>query len=95
MKIRFENFYIKRSLNTKGKTRARTQPRAVKRELLLLLTASRQFTVNQPASAKTAHEQTALQRQIAATDREIDALVYALYGLTDEEIRIVEEATAR
>ena len=29
------------------------------------------------------------------TDREIDELVYELYGLTDEEIRIVEEATAR
>ena len=43
---------------------------------------------------KAAHERTALARQIEATDREIDALVYELYGLTDEEIRIVEEATA-
>jgi type II restriction/modification system DNA methylase subunit YeeA len=33
------------------------------------------------------------QRQINATDRQIDALVYELYGLTDEEIEIVEEAT--
>ena len=33
------------------------------------------------------------QRQIDATDKEIDRLVYELYGLTDEEIRIVEEAT--
>ena len=31
-----------------------------------------------------------LQRAIAATDRKIDALVYELYGLTDEEIKIVE-----
>ncbi len=29
-------------------------------------------------------------RQLAATDREIDTLVYELYGLTEEEIRIVE-----
>lgn len=36
---------------------------------------------------------TALQRQIDATDRQIDQLVYALYGLTNGEIRIVEEAT--
>jgi hypothetical protein len=43
---------------------------------------------------KTAHERTALQRQIEATDREIDRLVYELYGLTGNEIRIVEEATA-
>lgn len=39
------------------------------------------------------HERTALQRQIDAADREIDQLVYELYGLTDEEVRIVEEAT--
>ncbi len=44
-------------------------------------------------TAKTSHEQTALQRQIAATDRQIDRLVYQLYGLTDKEIAIVEEAT--
>jgi len=34
-----------------------------------------------------------LERQIAATDKQIDRLVYDLYGLTDEEIQIVEEAT--
>jgi hypothetical protein len=28
-------------------------------------------------------------------DRQIDQLVYELYALTDEEIRIVEEATPR
>lgn len=44
----------------------------------------------QLAAAKTAHEQTALQRQIEATDRQIDRFVYELYGLTEEEIRIVE-----
>ena len=35
----------------------------------------------------TAH---ALQAQIDKTDTEIDALVYALYGLTEEEVRVVE-----
>jgi len=40
--------------------------------------------------ARTPHEQTALQCQIEATDGQIDALVYELYGLTEEEIRIVE-----
>jgi hypothetical protein len=34
-----------------------------------------------------------IEREIAATDRQIDQLVYHLYGLTDEEIKIVEEAT--
>jgi adenine-specific DNA-methyltransferase len=40
--------------------------------------------------ARTPHEQTALPRQIEATDRQIDALVYELYGLTKEENGIVE-----
>jgi len=34
-----------------------------------------------------------LERQIAATDKKIDELVYKLYGLTDEEIKIVEGTT--
>jgi len=38
----------------------------------------------------TPQEQVRLQREIDATDSEIDKLVYALYGLTAEEIRIVE-----
>ena len=40
--------------------------------------------------ARTPHEQTALERRIEATDRQIDALVYELYALTEEEIAIVE-----
>ncbi len=40
--------------------------------------------------ARTPHEKTTLRRQIEDTDRQIDALVYELYGLTEEEIRIVE-----
>lgn len=33
---------------------------------------------------------TRCQREIDTTDRQIDQLVYELYGLTEEEIRIVE-----
>lgn len=40
--------------------------------------------------AKTGHDQTHLQRQIDTTDRQIDKLVYELYGLTEEEIAVVE-----
>jgi type II restriction/modification system DNA methylase subunit YeeA len=36
------------------------------------------------------HEKTSLQRQIDATDKQIDLLVYELYGLTEDEIKIVE-----
>lgn len=31
-----------------------------------------------------------LQRQTEATDRQIDRLVYELYGLTEEEVAVVE-----
>ena len=46
------------------------------------------------AAAKSPEAQTHFARDIAATDRAIDALVYQLYGLTPEEIAIVEQATA-
>jgi len=41
-------------------------------------------------NAKTDHEKTLIQRQIDATDSQIDKLVYELYDLTEEEIKIVE-----
>ena len=40
--------------------------------------------------AKTPDEKTRLERQITATDRQIDKLVYELYGLTEDEIKIME-----
>ena len=39
----------------------------------------------------TPQEQERLARDIASTDREINALVYALYDLTPAEIAIVED----
>lgn len=47
----------------------------------------------QLAAARTEQERTMIQRRIDATDAQIDALVYKLYGLTEEEIKIVEDAT--
>jgi hypothetical protein len=46
----------------------------------------------QSARVKTPHDKSVFQNQIDATDRQIDRLVYELYGLTDEEIKIVEGA---
>jgi hypothetical protein len=43
-------------------------------------------------AAKTDHDRKLIQRQIDATDKQIDQLVYKLYNLTDKEIHIVEEA---
>lgn len=45
---------------------------------------------NKISNAKTPQEQTALQRQIEAIDDQKDQLVYNLYGLTEEEIKIIE-----
>jgi len=44
----------------------------------------------QRADATTDAERDTLQQRIDETDAEIDRLVYALYGLSDEEIAIVE-----
>ncbi|MCX6122638.1 MAG: N-6 DNA methylase [Ignavibacteriales bacterium] len=39
-------------------------------------------------------EKEPIERQIAATDKKIDDIVYELYGLTEEEIKIVEGKTS-
>jgi len=44
----------------------------------------------QLAAARSPQEATALDRQVTATDDEIDRLVYQLYGLTDGEITVIE-----
>ena len=44
------------------------------------------------AAERNPQVKTAIQRQIEATDGQIDRLVYGLYGLTAEEIAIVEAA---
>lgn len=42
-------------------------------------------------SAKTPNSKQNIQRQIEASDKQIDKLVYELYGLTEEEHKIIEE----
>ncbi|HEX8212611.1 MAG TPA: TaqI-like C-terminal specificity domain-containing protein [Longimicrobium sp.] len=44
--------------------------------------------------AGTAHEKTAIKRQLEAVGRQIDRLVYELYELEDREVRLVEAAMA-
>jgi predicted nucleic acid-binding Zn-ribbon protein len=41
-------------------------------------------------AVNNSEQKTRLQREIEATDRQIDQLVYELYGLTEEETKIVE-----
>ena len=44
------------------------------------------------STAKTPQEKTALERQITAADAQLDRLAYDLYGLTREEVKIVEQS---
>jgi len=39
---------------------------------------------------RTPQEQEMVKREIESTDRQIDHLVYELYGLTEKEIKVVE-----
>jgi hypothetical protein len=41
-------------------------------------------------AARTDAERAALQNAVTATDQQIDTLVYELYGLTEDEIKLVE-----
>jgi type I restriction-modification system DNA methylase subunit len=54
-----------------------------------MLSAKRQL-----AEAKTDKDKTYYENKCAGLDRQIDALVYELYGLTEDEIAIVEGANA-
>jgi len=47
------------------------------------------------AAAKVPAEKTRIQRQINNTDKQIDNLVYDLYGLTEEEIELVDNSIKR
>lgn len=60
---------------------------------LVDLVRQMQKYIAEVAKVKTAHQRTAFERRIEATDREIDGIVYELYGLMDEEIALVEGAT--
>ncbi|ODS34438.1 MAG: hypothetical protein SCARUB_00449 [Candidatus Scalindua rubra] len=59
-------------------------------EKMISLVNQMQDFHKQLAQAKLPQKKTVPKRQIEATDRQIDELVYELYNLTDEEIKIVE-----
>jgi hypothetical protein len=46
------------------------------------------------SAARNPNARTMLQRQVEAADRQIEQLVYELYGLTEAEIALIEQATA-
>src|SRR5206468_166538 len=60
-------------------------------EKMLRLTAEMLRLHKELAAARSPQDKEFFQRRIHATDRQIDRLVYDLYGLTEEEVRVVEE----
>lgn len=61
----------------------------------LLKLVDQVLALHKQAPRRTLPEQTSFSRQISALTSQIDQLVYELYGLSDEEIQVVEEATSR
>jgi len=43
------------------------------------------------AAVHTTHDKTVLQRQIEVTNNEIDLLIRKLYGLTSEEMKLLDQ----
>ncbi len=66
-------------------------PGDVKRHDLMVSLVQRMLDLHKRVPA-TPQEAERIKREIESTDRQIDQLVYELYGLTDEEIAIVEGA---
>ena len=85
-RIREELIRVLRCLKNSGllPTRAKT---ALRRNRPI---SSRKFQ-----DASLDHEKTLLSRQIEATDASIDKLVYELYGLTGEKVKIVESGNEK
>jgi hypothetical protein len=67
----------------------------VKHDKMVALVDSMLELHKQLAAANSEAQKIIIQRQIDATDAEIDRLVYDLYGLTAEEIALVEGASAK
>lgn len=55
--------------------------------------AKLRYPVGVRRAATADSENALLQDAVTATDQQIDALVYELYGLTDDEIKLVEGTT--
>jgi len=66
-------------------------PDVVKRQVEMVALVRQMLKMNSAIERpKTDQERIALQREVIATDTRIDALVYEVYGLTEEQVKIVE-----
>ena len=92
-KMRFQKVLIKDCKRFPIRIINFSQPAdAARHERLVALVESMLGLHKSLSAAKIPIDKQMLQRQIETTDGQIDALVYELYELTEEEIRIVEES---
>ncbi len=56
----------------------------------LVSLVERMLELHKRPAARLPQEKESLQREIESTDGRIDRLVYELYGVSEEEIKIVE-----
>ena len=69
-----------------------SNPEEVAKHDKLVALVDRMLELNSKKNAlPPSSERERIEREIAVTDEKIDEIVYGLYGLTEEEIRVVEE----
>jgi len=56
----------------------------------LVSLVERMLELHKRPAARLPQEKESLQREIESTDGRIDKLAYELYGLTEEEVKVVE-----
>jgi type I restriction-modification system DNA methylase subunit len=67
------------------------KPDKTKHDVLVSLVEKMLDLKQKEVAEKSDHQKTVITRQIDAVDKAIDAVVYELYGLMEEEIKVIEE----
>jgi len=92
-KMRFQKILIKDARRLPIRTIDEEDKPAVKLHDELVAAVKLMSSLHEDlANVRTTQELTVLERRIGAIDREIDGMVYQLYGLTEAEIKTVEAA---
>ena len=85
--------YIRRGMKGVGGDRSQHRQDVARHDQMVDLVERMLDLRKRLAKTEADHEKTLLQRRIEATDKQIDRLIYELYELTEEEIKIVEETS--
>lgn len=85
------DFYYQEISQEKGRVLAEVKPQRIKALPIAWATDIEQQTIENLVNRIKATKQTNPQADTSVWEAEIDRLIYALYGLTEAEITIVEE----